>query len=129
MQTIKERTPVEGWDNIMRTFEELGFGPQDFGPEFHEAYVDFHWVLMPHPIAIERFYAIPPADGLLTKPWDSWYFIGGKATHHVHLAVRPDESWSPWIQAEPAPECPQELVGIQWFWYNEERITPSLLIK
>lgn len=129
MSPVTERSEVSGWDRIMQTFEKLGFGRQDFGPEFMEKYAGFHWLLMPHPVAVQRFYAIPPQAELLSKPWESWYFINGKAQHHVHYARQYDGRWEPWIQPEPAPECPEELVGIQWFWYNEDRVTPSMLIK
>jgi len=129
MLNITERTPVEGWDNIINAFKELGFGEVDFGPDFKKEYENFHWVLMPHPIAKVRFYAIPAAEDLLTLPWDSWYFMHGEPVHHVHYAQQHDKSWSEWIQPQPAPECPEELVGIPWFWYNESRVTPSILIK
>lgn len=129
MEKITERTPVIGWDNIIHTFKELGFGDVDFGPEFKTVYKDYHWILMPHPIAIRRFYAIPNEEELHSKPWDSWYFMEGKPVHHVHYACQNDSSWSEWTQPSPAPECPKELVGIPWYWYNEESVMPSLLIK
>lgn len=129
MKDIKERTPVEGKENILSVFEELGFGKVDFGACFESEYQDFHWVLMPHPIAKVRLYAIPDKERMMTCPWDSWYFINGEPIHHVHYAKQLDSTWQRWLQPSSVPECPEELVGIPWFWYNESRVTPSILIK
>lgn len=129
MIPVEERIEVTGWSKIYAAFEELGFGKVNFGSEFESIYADFHWVLMPHPIAKTRFYAIPPVEKLHSVPWDSWYFINGEPTHHIHYTQPADSRCKPWIQPVPAPECPEELVGIQWYWYNESIVTPSLLIK
>lgn len=129
MMVVNKRTEISGQYDIVSAFEALGFGEIALGPEFEKTYSAFHWVLMPHPLAKTRLYAIPSGEELLSKPWDSWYFINGEAFHHVHYATQLDSGWRAWIQPEPAPECPEELVGIQWFWYNESRTMPSLLIK
>lgn len=121
------RREFQGKKDIYDAFDEIGFSNVDFGPNFESVYEEYHWVILPHPVAIKRLYAIPPKEELLTKPWDSWYFIDGEAIHHIHTAWQVSERWSEWIQKDPAEECPDELVGITWFWINEDDITPSLL--
>ncbi len=129
MLKVDKRTELEDFSDVLSAFAALGFKDVDFGSEFETMYKDYHWVLMPHAAAVTRLYAIPPENELLKRPWDSWYFLNGAPTHHVHLAWKPDDNWIPWIQKGHAPECPDELTDIQWFWYAPTSMIPSMLMK
>lgn len=126
---VTEKTKIEGVQNIYKTFEKMGFGKVGFGPDFEEKYKDFTWLLIPHPAAEVRLFAIPPEKDIKTVPWESWYFLDGKPIHRGHCAQKHDDSWNEWTLQEPSPECPDEIVGITWYWYEEETITPLLLLK
>jgi hypothetical protein len=122
-------------DRVIEAANAVGFDAQkllvDPLSESERAlYMQMRWSIAPHRLAADLpvIQCLPPLDKMAQWPWETWYTDGKTPLiHHVHYTYTTERTSSEvWIEREGAPQRPVELFGHEWFWYNDESMTPAL---
>jgi hypothetical protein len=95
-----------------------------------DLYLRMRWSVTPHRLAADLpvVQCVPPKDRMDQWPWETWYTDGKTALiHHVHY-TKPNQRTEPkaWREGRGAPQRPAELIGVDWYWCNEESMDPAL---
>lgn len=95
-----------------------------------EIYLQMRWPVAPHRLAADLpvIQCLPPRERAHEWPWESWYTDGkSPLLHHVHYSrSNPRTEAKSWRERDGAPQRPAELLGGDWYWYNDESMTPAL---
>jgi hypothetical protein len=92
-------------------------------------YRRYRWVVIPHALAANFpvIYALPPMHMADECPWESWYTTDGlRVIHHVHFTKPNERATGQWRERDGAPQRPPEVCGVDWYWYDDPSMTPSL---
>lgn len=121
---------------IFEASEAVGFDAQKIiidplSTKVSEIYLQMRWSVAPHRLAADLpvIQCLPPRDHSHYWPWETWYTDGkNPLIHHVHYShPNPRTGSIPWNEREGAPQRPKELFGLEWYWYNDESMTPALM--
>ena len=122
-------------DRIFEAASVVGFDAQKLiiehlSPNAQDTYMQMRWSVAPHRLAADLpvIQCLPPKDKLNKWPWETWYTDGKTPLiHHVHYAHPTGRTASKsWSERHEAPQRPFELFGHNWYWYNDESMTPAL---
>jgi len=72
-------------------------------------------------------YILPPMNRSDEWPWESWYTDGKvKLIHHVHFTKENKLTRGLWREYPGAPQRPPEIFGVNWYWYDDEDLKPTM---
>jgi hypothetical protein len=111
---------------IVQAFHMLGFplGVTVKVPDLKlDSYRGFTWSLIPHHRVGMVLYSVPPMESIADLPWESWYLDAGRTIHHIHYATRQHADDFEWIQVDATDERPPEVIGRQWYWFDDPDMT------
>jgi hypothetical protein len=121
-------------NGIDRRFESLGYDFHKLFPErersrIQSAYGDYQWLVK----TVGRFgtiiNAVPPDDKIDVLPWEEWFVLEGKLTHHVLYLAEPD-SFDEIFDAPAHDDVhPRRTLGKTWYVIDDEDMSPVLLRK
>jgi hypothetical protein len=124
-----------GRDRILEAAAAVGFDAKKLildplSPRARAIYLQMRWSIAPHRLAADLpvIQCLPPRERAHQWPWETWYTDGQTPLiHHVHYA-KPSLLTHPkaWRERDGAPQRPLELFGLDWYWYNDESMTPAL---
>lgn len=134
----REPKTLEELFNRVRVFEAatvVGFDArkvilEPLSEAAREVYRSVRWSVAPHRLAADLpvIQCLPDASRSDRIPWETWYTDGQTALiHHVHYtAPMACTGRDTWREQEGAPQRPTELVGRDWYYYNDPSMTPAL---
>ncbi len=92
-------------------------------------YEQCRWVVVPHILGVDGpvIYILPPMNHSDEWPWESWYSDGKTALiHHPHFTKKTPETTQQWREYPGAPQRPPEIFGVDWYWYNDPSLKPTM---
>lgn len=95
-----------------------------------EYYENCRWVVIPHILGADGpvIYILPPMNEADVHPWESWYSDGKTALiHHPHFTKKTPLTTQQWREYPNAPQRPPEIFGLDWYWYNDKSLKPTML--
>jgi hypothetical protein len=112
----------------------LGFDPTEklikpLGANARSYYQQCRWVVIPHILGADGpvIYILPPMDKAGEWPWESWYSDGKTALiHHPHYTKKTPLTTEKWREYVGAPQRPPEIFGVDWYWYNDSSLKPTM---
>jgi len=87
------------------------------------------WVVIPHILSGDGpvIYILPPMQCSDEWPWESWYTDGTvKLIHHVHFTKQNKHTTGTWREYHGAPQRPPEIFGVNWYWYDDKDLKPTM---
>jgi hypothetical protein len=94
-----------------------------------ERYLACRWVVLPHMLGSDKpvIYVLPPMHRSDLWPWESWYTDGKvPLIHHVHYTAKTPKTTGVWRIFPGAPQRPAEIFGREWYWYDDEKLIPTM---
>jgi hypothetical protein len=99
-------------------------------PAAQAIYLAMRWSVAPHRLAADLpvIQCLPPAGRSGQWPWETWYTDGkSPLIHHVHYtAPKARTGKQSWHERKEVPQRPAELFGSDWYYYNDDSMTPAL---
>jgi hypothetical protein len=92
-------------------------------------YQQCRWTVIPHILSDDGpvIYILPPMNRSDDWPWESWYTDGKtKLIHHVHFTEKKKNTKGSWKEFPGAPQRPPEIFGVNWYWYNDKKLRPTM---
>jgi len=92
-------------------------------------YQQCRWVVIPHILSEDSpvIYILPPMNRSAEWPWESWYSDGKtKLIHHVHYTKENKLTNGLWREYPGAPQRPPEIFGVNWYWYDDKDLKPTM---
>lgn len=92
-------------------------------------YQQCRWVVVPHILGGDGpvIYILPPMSHSDEWPWESWYTDGKvKLIHHVHYTKANERTTGSWKEFLNAPQRPPEIFGVEWYWYDDHELIPTM---
>lgn len=92
-------------------------------------YQQCRWVIIPHILSADGpvIYILPPMNRSAEWPWESWYSDGKtKLIHHVHFTKENKFTSGLWKEYPGAPQRPPEIFGVNWYWYDDKDLKPTM---
>lgn len=119
---IYEAAAILGFDATEMLIKPLS----EKGRKYYE---QCRWVVIPHILGCDDpvIYILPPMNRSDDRPWESWYTDGKvKLIHHVHFTKENKLTRGLWREYPGAPQRPPEIFGVNWYWYNDEDLKPTM---
>jgi hypothetical protein len=117
---------------IDRHFASLGLDftrlfPPKKKRRVQSAYGDYQWLVK----TVERFgtviNAVPPDDKIDVLPWEEWFVLDGKLTHHVLYLAEPDSYDEIFDAPDDDDVHPRRTLGKTWYVIDDGDMGPVLL--
>ncbi|HEY2349605.1 MAG TPA: hypothetical protein VGH64_11330 [Puia sp.] len=92
-------------------------------------YEQCRWAVIPHFLGDDGpvIYILPPMNRSDDWPWESWYTDGRtKLIHHVHFTQKKKNTKGTWREYPGAPQRPPEIFGVEWHWYDDKNLIPTM---
>lgn len=92
-------------------------------------YEQCRWVVIPHILGEDGpvIYILPPMNNSGQWPWESWYSDGKTPLiHHPHFTSKTSVTTQKWREYPGAPQRPPEIFGVDWYWYNDASLQPTM---
>lgn len=119
---IFDAASVLGFDASEKLIKPLGANARSY-------YAQCRWVVIPHILGADGpvIYILPPMDRADEWPWESWYSDGKTPLiHHPHYTKKTRLTTEKWREYTGAPQRPPEVFGVDWYWYNDATLTPTM---
>jgi hypothetical protein len=122
---------------LKKALEDLGYSFEAiFGglsPELDKLYASYSWQKVPCAQDGIRagyvIHAVPPEELRGVNPWEEWFFKFDEPHHHVLFLEKRGCCTKEVLIQKDDQEHPEEVKGINWYYYEDSDSLPYLAQK
>ena len=117
---------------IDRSFSAIGLDfnklfPEESREKINIAYGDHEWIVKTVETIGTVINAVPSDENIDMLPWEEWFMLNGKLTHHVLFINKPDIYDEIFEAPDQDDVHPPRTLGRKWFVIDDKDMNPVLL--